>query len=229
LKGLAEFVMRGRWQALLVTVAGAGSLLFCWLSAAVLALVTLRKGAAAGGWLLVQVGPALAFDLRALAVLVGACGGSLGLSAWLTARAIRPTPSSRDILGEPLAIVRGLLVVPLNFAVGGVQAGALGLELNDLKRRYSPRWIVIDLAPAGEVSRRDLNAVEDAGASVSTSHCTIVIARPPVDALSHLDIAQPVVGRIERFATVPQAVEAGLRRIGWMPGAEQPQRVVTTY
>jgi len=51
LKGLAEFVMRGRWQALLVTVAGAGSLLFCWLSAAVLALVTLRKGAAAGGWL----------------------------------------------------------------------------------------------------------------------------------------------------------------------------------
>jgi hypothetical protein len=51
LKGLAEFVMRGRLQALLVTVAGAGSLLFCWISAAALALVTLRKGAAAGAWL----------------------------------------------------------------------------------------------------------------------------------------------------------------------------------
>jgi hypothetical protein len=51
LKGLAEFVMRGRWQALLVTIAGAGSLLFCWLSAAVLALVTMRRGAAPGGWL----------------------------------------------------------------------------------------------------------------------------------------------------------------------------------
>ena len=51
MKGLAELVMRGRLQALLVVVAGAGSLLFCWISAAVLALVTLRKGAAAGLWL----------------------------------------------------------------------------------------------------------------------------------------------------------------------------------
>ncbi len=51
MKGLAEFVMRGRWQALLVTVAGAGSLLFCWISAAVIALITLRKGAGSGAWL----------------------------------------------------------------------------------------------------------------------------------------------------------------------------------
>ncbi len=51
MKGLAEFVMRGRLQALLVIVAGAGSLLFCWISAAALALVTLRKGAGAGAWL----------------------------------------------------------------------------------------------------------------------------------------------------------------------------------
>ena len=51
MKGLAEFVMRGRLQALLVTAAGAGSLLFCWISAAALALVTLRKGAGSGAWL----------------------------------------------------------------------------------------------------------------------------------------------------------------------------------
>jgi hypothetical protein len=51
LKGLADFVMRGRLQALLVVVAGAGSLLFCWISAAALALITLRKGAQSGAWL----------------------------------------------------------------------------------------------------------------------------------------------------------------------------------
>ena len=51
MKGLAEFVMRGRLQALLVVVAGSGSLLFCWISAAVVALVTLRKGVGAGAWL----------------------------------------------------------------------------------------------------------------------------------------------------------------------------------
>ena len=52
MKGLAEFVMRGRFQALLVTVAGAGSLMLCWISAAVVALVILRKGVGQGGWLL---------------------------------------------------------------------------------------------------------------------------------------------------------------------------------
>ncbi|WP_189478749.1 hypothetical protein [Parahalioglobus pacificus] len=49
---LANFVMRGRYQALLVAVAGSGSFLFCWISAAVVALVTLRQGAASGAWLL---------------------------------------------------------------------------------------------------------------------------------------------------------------------------------
>ena len=52
MKALAEFAMRGRFQALLVAVAGAGSLMFCWISAAVVALVTLRKGAGEGAWLL---------------------------------------------------------------------------------------------------------------------------------------------------------------------------------
>ncbi len=77
MKGLAEFVMRGRLQALLVIVAGAGSLLFCWISAAALALVTLRKGAGSGAWLFMwAVLPAgtllYAFgDSGPLALLVG--------------------------------------------------------------------------------------------------------------------------------------------------------------
>jgi len=50
-RGLAEFIMRGRWQALAVAILGAGSLLFGWVSAAAVALVTLRKGIQAGGWL----------------------------------------------------------------------------------------------------------------------------------------------------------------------------------
>ncbi|MBE9538239.1 MAG: hypothetical protein IMF06_04105 [Proteobacteria bacterium] len=50
--GLANYVMRGRLPALLVTVAGASSMMFCWVSAAVIALVTLRKGVGDGAWLL---------------------------------------------------------------------------------------------------------------------------------------------------------------------------------
>ena len=51
MRGLAEFIMRGRWQALGVAVLGSGSLLFGWVSAAAIALVTLRSGSASGGWL----------------------------------------------------------------------------------------------------------------------------------------------------------------------------------
>ncbi len=77
MKGLASFIMRGRLQARVVAVAGAGSLLFCWISAAAIALVTLRRGAGQGAWLLlwaVLPAGALLFafgDSGPLALLVG--------------------------------------------------------------------------------------------------------------------------------------------------------------
>jgi len=52
LKGLAEFVMRGRLQALLVVIISASTLMFSWIGAAVVALVILRQGLAPGAWLL---------------------------------------------------------------------------------------------------------------------------------------------------------------------------------
>lgn len=52
MKAIAEFAMRGRFHALALTVAGAGSILFCWLSASILALATLRKGVGTGAQLL---------------------------------------------------------------------------------------------------------------------------------------------------------------------------------
>lgn len=86
MKPLAEFVMRGRFQALLVTVVGAGSVLFCWVSAAALALVTLRKGPGPGGWLLlwaVLPAGALLFygDGGPLALLLGTMALALVLRA----------------------------------------------------------------------------------------------------------------------------------------------------
>ncbi|MCX2982764.1 hypothetical protein EYC98_18025 [Halieaceae bacterium IMCC14734] len=100
MRGLAEFVMRGRPQALLVGIIGASSLMFAWVSAAVVALVTLRKGTAEGAsllaWLILPAGfllalfgdpgplglilgtAALAFMLRSMVawqpVLLGAIG-----------------------------------------------------------------------------------------------------------------------------------------------------------
>jgi hypothetical protein len=77
LKGLAEFAMRGRLQALLVVMIGASTLMFSWISAAVVALVILRRGTGPGLWLLfwalLPAGTLLAVfgDSSPLATLVG--------------------------------------------------------------------------------------------------------------------------------------------------------------
>jgi hypothetical protein len=181
-----------------------------------------------GVFLLLRTDLTLAFDRVAVGVLAGAGLASLVVLAWLIARVLQPEAGGRDVLGQPVTVVRGVMVAPLNWVVGGVQMERLRLELDQIKREQSPRWIVLDVAPGGEIGRYDLSAIERAAEAVSAPHCTVVIARPPVDAIGHLDLAQPVVGRIERFATVPQAVEAGLRRLGWTQQSEQGRRVVTT-
>jgi hypothetical protein len=181
-----------------------------------------------GVFLLLQAGVVLTFDRTALAVLAAATLASILLTAWLMARVLQAESGNRDMLGQPVTVVRGVLVAPLNWAVGGVQVERLRQELDDLKRSHNPRWIVLDMAPAGQIGRHDLHAVERAAEEASTAPCAIVIARPPVDAISHLDVAQAAIGRVERFATVAQAVEAGLRRLGWTQQTEQGRRIVTT-
>lgn len=106
MKALAAFVMRGRFPALMVTVAGAGSLLFCWISAAVLALVTLRKGAGQGAWL-------LAWALLPAGALLYVYGDSgpltLLLGTMLLAMVLRAT------VNLPMAV---LACVPVGVATG---------------------------------------------------------------------------------------------------------------
>src|SRR6056297_1670568 len=77
MNGLANFVMSGRYRALLVAMASSGSLLFCWIGAAVTALVTLRRGPAQGAWVFMWASlPALVVarlsgDTTPLALLIG--------------------------------------------------------------------------------------------------------------------------------------------------------------
>jgi hypothetical protein len=77
MRAVAEYVMRGRKQALWVSVIGASSLMFSWISAAVLALVTLRKGPGEGAyilaWAVLPAGFLLAVfgDVGPLGMIVG--------------------------------------------------------------------------------------------------------------------------------------------------------------
>lgn len=110
MKAIAEFAMRGRFQALLLTVAGAGSILFCWISAAILALVTLRKGVGTGAWLLL-------WALLPSGVLLYATGDSGPLALLLGTMALATV--LRTTVSLPLAVLGSV-------AVGGF-AGVLAM------------------------------------------------------------------------------------------------------
>ncbi len=98
--------MRGRFQALLITVIGAGSLLFSPISAAVLALATLRKGAGEGAWLLFWA----LLPAGSLVYLYGDSGPlSLLLAVMVLAVVLRNT------VNLPLAV---LISVPVGAAIG---------------------------------------------------------------------------------------------------------------
>jgi hypothetical protein len=138
-KGLASFIMRGRMQALLVAVAGAGSLMFCWLSAAAIALVTLRRGAGSGAWLLLwAVLPAtvllLAFgDSSPLALLLGTATLALVL---------------RITVNLPLAI---LASVPVGLVTGAAVAVFGGAMLDQMIAVFDQFLASLEqqMAPAG--------------------------------------------------------------------------------
>src|SRR5690554_7880903 len=90
MRTLAEFILRGRTQATMVAVIAAAIPLLFWLSAATVALVTLRKGAQTGAGLLLWAAlPALGWwmvrqDPQVMIVLV---------MAWSMAAVLRSTVS----------------------------------------------------------------------------------------------------------------------------------------
>ena len=144
-----------------LVAAGAGFVLgrrkFLWQMAGITTVIV-----AAAAFQLIRIGEPVTLDLRALGFLAVVTVASIWLTAWMEGRSLQPEANEREILGEPLTVVRGVMIVPFHWAVGGIQADALRLELGDLKRVHSPRWVVLDLGPAGEVGRRDLSAVERA-------------------------------------------------------------------
>ena len=106
MRGLAEFIMRGRWQALAVAVVGSVLVFFSWISAAALALVTVARGAGDGSWV----------TLWALlpALLVGWVSGDYG-----TGLLLLTTFLGAVVLHQSRSLVLALItIVPISL-IGG--------------------------------------------------------------------------------------------------------------
>jgi hypothetical protein len=136
MKGVAEFVMRGRFQALLIIMVGAGSMLFCWVSAAALALITLRKGAGEGVWLLfwalLPAGTMLYVygDSGPLTLLVGATALALVLRSTVS------LPMT-TLASAVIAAVTGLGLLAFGEAFLGQMAEVFNQFLSNLEQQLA--------------------------------------------------------------------------------------------
>lgn len=110
MRGLASFAMNGRFRALLLALVTASNLLFAWIAAAVVALVTLRKGGQEGLWLLLWASlPGLVLaqltgDSSALALILGTA---------LLAQVLRATVNMAltALLSAAVAALTGVLLL----------------------------------------------------------------------------------------------------------------------
>lgn len=174
-------------------------------------------------------GLTLAADAWSVPEWALAIGLTLALHTALLMQSLQDIGVSKHLLAEPLSIVRGVMVAAIHHSVREVPVDALRAEVEALQRQHSLSWLVLDLGPAGDFSDDEIHGVEQAIRTLGPSQCMVVLARASADAIDQLDLAQSSIGRVERFATVAQAVEVGLRRLGWVQGGDPNKRLVTTY
>ena len=166
MRGLAEFIMRGRWQALGVAVLGSGSLLFGWVSAAAIALVTLRNGSAAGGWL----------TLWAIlpAIIIAAISGDTGSVLLLLG-----TFSLAVILRESVSLSLAVMAsVPLALLGGAALTLFNGVFLQELVATFNQALAQLEQELVqGEAAERVFNAVSvpQVAALLATGNAVIAL------------------------------------------------------
>lgn len=144
MRGLAEFIMRGRWQALAVAVLGSVLVFAAPISAAAIALVTMAQGTRDGSWV------ALWSLLPAL--LLGWVSGDYGTGFLLLSVFV-----GAMVLAQTLSLSLALLAVVPVSAIGGVLLLTLNSAFLEAMLSMLDTWIAALQAESPE-SGESLNA-----------------------------------------------------------------------
>lgn len=128
MRGLAEFIMRGRWQALAVAVLGSVLVFAAPISAAAIALVTMAQGTRDGSWV------ALWSLLPAL--LLGWVSGDYGTGFLLLSVFV-----GAMVLAQTLSLSLALLAIVPVSAIGGVLLLTLNLAFLEAMLSMLDTWI----------------------------------------------------------------------------------------
>ena len=144
MRGLAEFIMRGRWQALAVAVLGSVLVFAAPISAAAIALVTMVQGTRDGSWV------ALWSLLPAL--LLGWVSGDYGTGFLLLSVFV-----GAMVLAQTLSLSLALLAIVPVSAIGGVLLLTLNSAFLEAMLSMLDTWIAALQAESPE-SGESLNA-----------------------------------------------------------------------
>lgn len=144
MRGLAEFIMRGRWQALAVAVLGSVLFFAAPISAAAIALVTMAQGTRDGSWV------ALWSLLPAL--LLGWVSGDYGTGFLLLSVFV-----GAMVLAQTLSLSLALLAIVPVSAIGGVLLLTLNSAFLEAMLSMVDTWIAALQAESPE-SGESLNA-----------------------------------------------------------------------
>ena len=144
MRGLAEFIMRGRWQALAVAVLGSVLVFAAPISAAAIALVTMAQGTRDGSWV------ALWSLLPAL--LLGWVSGDYGTGFLLLSVFV-----GAMVLAQTLSLSLALLAIVPVSAIGGVLLLTLNSAFLEAMLSMLDTWIAA-LQAESPASGASLNA-----------------------------------------------------------------------
>lgn len=160
MRGLAEFIMRGRWQALAVAVLGSVLVIAAPVSAAAIALITMARGVRDGSWV------ALWSLLPAL--LLGWVSGDYGTGFLLLSVFV-----GAIVLSQTVSLSLALLAIVPVSAVGGVALLTLNVGFLEAMLSMLDTWIAAlqsESPTSGEALRESRPTVTQVAGLMATGN-----------------------------------------------------------
>lgn len=139
-------------------------------------------------------------------------------SVWIQTLALRHLtgaagPSPAAVTG-PVTVASGLVVVTVTDTVFDATSEQIRQTLRALVDSQGCRWLVLDLSTSVKVGSEEIDRLTEAARTLP--NCKVVLARVPAEAIVRPGAPAFLHKRLDHFATVAQAVEVGLRHIGWV-------------
>ncbi len=192
-------------------------------------LATIGAAAAAAlAWRLAPEGAATLIVWLAITL------GAIWLQALTLRQFVHEERRQRAPFSPPTHLAAGLAVTTVNDALFEASTETLAALLRQQVNGGSIRWLVLNLDTSAPITSAEIERLTEAARGLA--NCKVTLARVPADATVQPGAPPSLLKRLDHYVTVAQAVEVGLRHLGWVHPAttleareaRQPIRIPTS-